>query len=121
VALPGIGSGWTIDPGEVARTKCSRYAWEDSFNGKETLMFSKITPEIQKKLEEIGFGEDEINMIRIVHDLKSRSYTIDLQDLIRRAAFENLSEGISQTFDENQWDEEDFFTVVGQHRNESRN
>lgn len=83
-------------------------------------MLSKITPEIHKKLEEIGFGEDEINMIRIVHELKSRSYSIDIQDLIRRAAFENLAEGIAQTFDQNQWEDEDFFEVIERHREEKR-
>lgn len=79
-------------------------------------MLSKITPDIHKKLEEIGFGEDEINMIQIVHELKSRSYSIDIQELIRKAAFENLAEGVSRRFEESGWDEEDFFQMVEDYR-----
>ena len=44
-------------------------------------MLQIITPEICSKLGEIGFEEDEINTIQIVHELKNRTYSIDKQDL----------------------------------------
>lgn len=80
-----------------------------------------ITPEIYSKLGEIGFDKDEINTIQIVHELKSRSYSIDIKKLIHQGAFENLSKGIAETFEKNQWSEEDFFKIVEVIRDEKKN
>ena len=62
-------------------------------------MLQTITPEICSKLGEIGFEKDEINTIQIIHELKTRAYSIDIKKLINKAAFENLSKGISGTFE----------------------
>jgi len=79
-----------------------------------------ITPQILDKLEEIGFEEDEINTIRIVHELKSRTYQIDIKKLINQVTFANLSEGIAETFEKNKWSEEDFFEIVEKRRDEKK-
>ncbi|MCP4107703.1 MAG: hypothetical protein GY749_19515 [Desulfobacteraceae bacterium] len=83
-------------------------------------MIETITPQILSKLEEIGFEEDEISTIQIVHELKSRTYPIDIKKLINQAAFENLSKGIAETFEKKKWSEEDFFEIVERHRAEKK-
>uniref|UniRef100_UPI004055AF21 hypothetical protein n=1 Tax=Candidatus Electrothrix sp. TaxID=2170559 RepID=UPI004055AF21 len=80
-----------------------------------------ITPDIYSKLGEIGFDKDEINIIQIVHELKSRSYSIDIKKLIHQVAFENLSKGIVETFEKNQWSEEDFSETTLFRSNEKKN
>ncbi|MCP4350244.1 MAG: hypothetical protein GY795_32605 [Desulfobacterales bacterium] len=83
-------------------------------------MLKVITPEIINWLEQIGFEEDEINTVQIVHELKSRTYPIDIKKLINQAAFENLSEGIAETFEKKKRSEEDFFEIVEKHRAEKK-
>jgi hypothetical protein len=83
-------------------------------------MIETITPQILSKLEEIGFEEDEISIIQMVHELKSRTYPVDIKKLINRIAFENLSGGIAGTFERNKWSEEDFFEIVERHRAEKK-
>ena len=83
-------------------------------------MLQIITPEICNKLEEIGFNEDEISTIQMVHELKTRTYSLDIRKLINQAAFRNLSEGISETFEKNRWSEENFFKIVERHRDEKK-
>ena len=83
-------------------------------------MLQTITPEVCKKLEEIGFKEDEINTIQMIRQLKTGSYSIDIKKLINRIAFENLSKGVAETFEKNGWSEEDFFQMVEDIRNENR-
>ena len=83
-------------------------------------MLQTITPEICSKLGEIGFDKDEINTIQIVHELKSRRYSIDIKKLINQAAFENLSKGIAEAFEKNKWSEENFFEIVENFRNEKK-
>jgi hypothetical protein len=56
-------------------------------------MIKTITPEICKKLEEIGFDDGEINTIGIIHELNTREYSIDIKKLINHVAFEKLSKG----------------------------
>jgi len=80
-----------------------------------------ITPEIYKKLEEIGFEEYEISTFQMIHELKTRKYEFDIKNLINRIAFQNLSEGISETFENNKWTEEDFFNIVETYRKEKKN
>ncbi len=62
--------------------------------------------------------EDEINTIQIVHELKNRTYSVDVKKLINQEAFENLSKGIAETFEKNKWSEEDFFEIVEKYREE---
>ncbi len=83
-------------------------------------MLETITPDVHKKLEEIGFEKDEINMIRIVHELKSRAYSIDIRKLINQVAFEHLSKGISEVFERNMWNEDDFYETVENHRRKKK-
>ena len=83
-------------------------------------MRGTITPEICKKLEEIGFEEDEINTIRMVRELKRRTYPINVKELIHRIVFENLSAGVAEAFERNEWSEEDFFEIVEKHRAEKK-
>ncbi len=83
-------------------------------------MLQAITPEICNKLGELGFEKDEINTIQIIHELKTRSYPVDIKKLINQAAFENLSKGIAETFEKNRWSECDFFEIVERHRDEKR-
>jgi len=83
-------------------------------------MLQTITPEICNKLGEIGFEEDEISTIQMVHELKTRTYSIDIRELINQVAFRNLSEGIAETFEKNRWGEEDFFEIVEKHRDEKK-
>ena len=83
-------------------------------------MLQTITPEICSKLGEIGFEEDDINTIRIIYELKNRTYPIDIKKLINQAAFENLSKGIAETFEKNRWSEDDFFEIVEKHRDDKR-
>ncbi|MCP4345168.1 MAG: hypothetical protein GY795_06535 [Desulfobacterales bacterium] len=83
-------------------------------------MIETINTEIRDKLEEIGFEKDEINAIQIVHELKSRTYPVDIKKLINQAAFENLSKGIAETFEKKKWSEEDFFEIVERHRAEKK-
>ncbi len=83
-------------------------------------MIETITPQILDKLEEIGFEEDEISTIQIVHELKSRIYPIDIKKLINQVTFANLSEGIAETFEKNKWSEEDFFEIVEKRRDEKK-
>jgi hypothetical protein len=75
-------------------------------------MLQTITPEICKKLEKIGFQKDEINTIQLVHQLKTGLYSIDIKKLINRVAFENLSKGVAETFEKNEWSEENFLTLL---------
>ncbi len=84
-------------------------------------MLQIITPEICNKLGEIGFEQDEINTIQIIHELKTRTYPIDIKKLINQIAFKKLSEGIAETFEMNRWNEEDFFEVVEKYRDEKKN
>jgi len=83
-------------------------------------MLQTITPDICSKLGEIGFEKDEIDTIQIIHELKTRAYSIDIKKLINKAAFENLSKGIAGTFEKNRWSEEDFFEIVETFRNEKK-
>jgi len=83
-------------------------------------MIETITPQILDKLEEIGFEKDEISTIQIVHELKSRTYPIDIKKLINQVTFANLSEGIAETFERNKWSEEDFFEIVEKRRDEKK-
>lgn len=83
-------------------------------------MIQTITPEICNKLGEIGFEEDEINTIQIIHELKKRTYSVDIKKLINQTAFESLSEGITETFEKNKWHEEDFFEIVEKFRDEKK-
>ncbi|MCR4344950.1 MAG: hypothetical protein NUV44_09325 [Candidatus Scalindua sp.] len=83
-------------------------------------MIKTITPEICKKLEEIGFDDEEINMIEIVHELKTRKYSIDVKKLINQTAFEKLSKGIGETFKKENWGDDDFFKVVEDLRKEKK-
>ncbi len=81
-------------------------------------MIKTITPEICKKLGAIGFDDDEINTIEIIHELKTRKYSIDVKKLINQTAFEKLAKGIGNTFEKEKWGEEDFFKVVEHLRKE---
>ena len=83
-------------------------------------MLQTITPEICNKLGKIGFNEDEISTIQMVHELKTRRYSVDIRKLINQAAFKNLSEGIAETFEKNKWSKEDFFEIVERHRDEKK-
>jgi len=83
-------------------------------------MLQTITPEICDKLGEIGFGKDEINTIQMLHELKTRTYQIDMRKLINQAAFRSLSEGIAETFEKNRWNEDDFFEIVERHRDKKK-
>jgi len=83
-------------------------------------MIKTITPEICKKLEEIGFDDEEINMIEIIHELKTRKYPIDVKKLINQIAFEKLTKGIGGTFKKENWGDEDFFRVVENLREEKK-
>ena len=85
---------------------------------KDTI--NPITSEVIDQLSEIGFGEDEINTIRMVHELKTRAYKIDIGKIINQIAFRNLSEGIGETFEKNSWSDGDFFDIVEKHRNERK-
>ncbi len=80
-----------------------------------------ITPEIHQKLEEIGFEQDEIDAIRIIHELKTGKYVFDMKKLINKIAFQNLSNGITDTFERNKWKEEDFFEIVEKQSGAKRN
>ncbi len=84
-------------------------------------MLRTITPEICNKLQEIGFDKDEISTIQMIHELKTRTYSVDIRKLINQVAFRNLSEGITETFEKNRWSEEDFFEIVERHRDEKKN
>ena len=57
-----------------------------------------ITEKIHKKLEEIGFGENEITTFQLINELKTRQFQFDKQ-LINKIAFRNLSDGIAETFE----------------------
>ena len=81
-------------------------------------MIKTITPAICKKLEEIGFGEEEINTIEIIHELKTRKYSIDVKKLINQIAFEKLAKGIGETFEKEKWKDKDFFEEVENLRKE---
>ncbi|KHE91455.1 MAG: hypothetical protein K8F52_14755 [Candidatus Scalindua rubra] len=81
-------------------------------------MIKTITPEICKKLEEIGFDDGEINTIGIIHELNTREYSIDIKKLINQVAFEKLSKGIGETFVKGKWGNEDFFGAVENLRKE---
>ncbi|VEN72677.1 conserved hypothetical protein [Candidatus Desulfarcum epimagneticum] len=83
-------------------------------------MVQTITPEILSKLGEIGFDEDEISAIQMVHELRNRTHPVDIKKLIHQAAFRNLSEGIGEVFEKNKWREEDFFEIVERHRGEKK-
>jgi hypothetical protein len=83
-------------------------------------MIKPVTPELYKKLEEIGFEEDEINTIQIVHELKTRTYSIDIMKLINQIAFNYLSRGITEIFEQRQWSEEDFSEIVETYRTEKK-
>lgn len=83
-------------------------------------MVETITPRILSKLEEIGFEQDEITTIQIVHELKNRTYPVDIKKLINQITFENLSRGIAETFENNKWSEEDYFEIVENHRAEKK-
>lgn len=84
----------------------------------EKPMLKTITPEICKKLEEIGFDDGEINTIEIIHELNTRKYSIDVKKLVNQIAFEKLSKGIGETFEKEKWEDEDFFGVVENLRKE---
>lgn len=79
-----------------------------------------ITPDIQKKLEEIGFKPDEINTLSMIHELSTRQYPFDIKKLIHQIAAENLSKEIARRFEEKQWSEEDFFEIVEKHRGQKK-
>jgi hypothetical protein len=83
-------------------------------------MIKTITPEICKKLEEIGFDDEEINTIGIIHELNTREYSIDVKKLVNQIAFEKLSKGIGETFEKEKWGDEDFFRVVENLRKEKK-
>jgi len=75
-------------------------------------MLQTITPEICSKLGEIGFEEEDINTIQMLHELKMRTYSIDIRKLINQISFRHLTVEISETFEKNKWNEEDFFEIV---------
>jgi len=75
-------------------------------------MLQTITPEVCNKLGEIGFEEDDINTIQMLHELKMRNYSLDIKKMINQVAFKHLTTGISETFKKNSWNEEDFFEIV---------
>jgi hypothetical protein len=83
-------------------------------------MIKAVTPELYKKLEEIGFEEDEINTIQMVHELKTRAYSIDIMKLINQIAFNYLSRGITAIFEQKQWSEENFSEIVETYRKEKK-
>ena len=58
-----------------------------------------ITEKIHKKLEEIGFGENEITTFQLINELKTRQFQFDIRQLINKIAFRNLSDGIAETFE----------------------
>jgi hypothetical protein len=79
-------------------------------------MIKANTPEPYKKLEAIGFEKDEITTIQMIHELKTREYSVDIIKLINQIAFDNLSKGITETFEKRKWSEEDFFEAVENYR-----
>ncbi|KPA14135.1 hypothetical protein MHK_005657, partial [Candidatus Magnetomorum sp. HK-1] len=44
--------------------------------------------------------------------LKMRTYSIDIRKLINQISFRHLTVEISETFEKNKWNEEDFFEIV---------
>lgn len=88
--------------------------------GKVNQMSVAITEKIHEKLEEIGFGENEITTFQLINELKTRQFQFDIKQLINKIAFRNLSEGIAATFEKNKWSEEDFFNVVETCRREKK-
>jgi hypothetical protein len=83
-------------------------------------MLETITPEVLNKLGEIGFEEDEISAIQILHELKTRPSKPDIRELINQAVLRSLSEGIAKTFEKSSMNEEAFFNIVEQHRREKK-
>jgi hypothetical protein len=67
-------------------------------------MLETITPEIHKKLEEIGFEEDEINAIKIIHELKIGNYPVDIQELINKVMAEKIREELLGKVEELSWE-----------------
>ncbi|MDM8549384.1 hypothetical protein QUF72_04865 [Desulfobacterales bacterium HSG2] len=55
-----------------------------------------------------------------IEELKSREYTINIRKIINQIAFQNLSEGIAETFEKNNWSDEDFSEIVENYRDEKK-
>ena len=67
-------------------------------------MLETITDAIHRKLEEIGFEEDEISAIKIIHELKTGKYHVDIQELINKAVTENIREELLNKVEELSWE-----------------
>ncbi len=75
-------------------------------------MMETIDANTHEKLREIGLEEYEISTLQILRELKSKNRGVDIKKLINKAAFQSLSKSVSETFDQNQWSDEDFYNIV---------
>ncbi len=66
-------------------------------------MVEQITPEIRSKLGEIGFSNEEISAIELLHELKAGKYAIDIKEILNMAISEKATETILHKLDELSW------------------
>ena len=67
-------------------------------------MLIVITPEIHRKLEEIGFEKDEIDAISFIHELKIGNYSDNITDLVKKGLSSNVRKQISDRIKELSWE-----------------
>ena len=63
-------------------------------------MLIVITPEIHRKLEEIGFEKDEIDAISFIHELKIGKYSDNISELVKKRLSLNVRKQISDRIKE---------------------
>jgi hypothetical protein len=81
-------------------------------------MLKTMKPDVHKRLEEIGFEQDEIALFDIIHQFKEQQLLEDLREVIREYSFRRMMAEATQTWDANQWNEGQIFDLVERHRQE---
>jgi hypothetical protein len=81
-------------------------------------MLKTMTGDVYKRLEEIGFEQDEIAVFDIIHQFKEQQLLDDIGELIREYSFRRMMAEATQTWEAKQWNEEQIFDLVERCRQE---
>lgn len=81
-------------------------------------MYPTETSSIHDELERLGFNEDQIDIVEMIHDIEDDTLIKEIKNTIRDFSFKRLMKTASETWEKNNWTEEKVFEMVENVRKE---
>ena len=83
-------------------------------------MLDTLTPDIQQQLTRIGFDDEEITIIRYIHQFKGKDLMEHIRESVTTYCFQRMMEEATRTWDQRHLTEEQAFDIVEEYRTAKR-